>query len=103
MSSRPAYFVDPWDLNRSLACVPDRPGDGTVVLVDSVVFVFSAMRHFADGLRADELRVDGFEVELVNAPTGVDGVARHVRQHRSSKVVALQPREMGLTRALEEA
>ena len=109
--STPAYFVAPWDLNRELACVPPQPDAGSVVLVESrakgaalpyhrkkLVLVLSAMRHFAE-----ELEADGFDVEIVNAPTYVDGIRRHVEARRSSRVVAMEPREWGLTRALDGA
>lgn len=109
--SRPAWFVGPWDLNRRLACVPDDPSAGTVVLVESVakstalpfhrqklVLVLSAMRHFAA-----ELRDDGFDVEVVRAPTYVEGVAAHVAARGSSEVHALLPREWGLLEALRRA
>ena len=69
------YFVGPWDLNRDLACVPDDPADGVVLLVESrakgsalpwhrkkLALVLSAIRHFAE-----ELRAAGYRVELVNA------------------------------------
>ncbi len=81
--SRPAYFVGPWDLDRRLACVPDDPAAGTVVMVESVgrsrampfhkkklVLVVSALRHFAA-----ELRAAGHEVELVRASTYAAGIA----------------------------
>ena len=73
---RTLYFVGPWDLNRSLGCVPDRPEDGSVVLVESErhaaalpyhrqrrVLVRSAMRRFAE-----ELAQAGYDVRVVPAP-----------------------------------
>lgn len=109
--SRPAFFVGPWDLDRRLACVPDDPSEGTVVLVESVsksralpfhrkklVLVRSAARHFAD-----ELALDGFDVEVVRARSYAAGVARHVARHGSTEVVALRPREWGLDRSLQAA
>ncbi len=108
---RPAYFVGPWDLNRDLSCVPQRPADGTVVLVESraksqalpyhrkkLVFVLSAMHHFAA-----ELREAGFDVHIVNASTYVEGIASHVESHGSTCIVALEPREWGLSRAFDQA
>lgn len=109
--SRPAYFVAPWDLNRDLACVPDDPAAGTVVLVESVakgsalpyhkhklVLVLSAMQHFVAGLRAA-----GYTVDLINAPTYVDGICQHLRAHQSTELRAMRPREWGLAQALERA
>lgn len=108
---RPAWFVGPWDLHRDLACVPDDPADGTVVMVESVakgaalpyhrkklVLVLSAVHHFAEALRAD-----GYDVDLVRAPTYVDGIREHVARHGSTHVHAMRPREWGLDRALAQA
>lgn len=109
--SRPAYFVGPWDFNRSLACVPAQPEDGTVVLVESVsksralpfhkqklVLVLSALHHFAD-----ELRTAGYDVEIIRASTYLSGIQKHVERQKSSRVVALRPREWGLDRAFSQA
>lgn len=109
--SRPAWFVGPWDLDRRLACVPDDPGDGTVVFVESrakgralpyhrkkLVLVLSAMHHLAR-----ELEDDGYDVRVVNAASTVDGLRQHVAAHGSTAVHALRPREWGLERALAEA
>lgn len=109
--SRPAFFVAPWDLNRALACVPDDPAAGTVVLVESVakgsalpyhrkklVLVLSAMHHFAA-----ELRADGYDVTIVNAPTYVEGIRRHVEARGASEVRCMWPREWGLQTALQRA
>jgi deoxyribodipyrimidine photolyase-related protein len=109
--SRPAYFVGPCDLDARLACVPLEPGSGTVVLVESIakghalpfhrhklVLVLSAMRHFAA-----ELADAGHDVEIVRAPTYVDGIRDHVARHSSSRVVALLPRDLGLQRSLAGA
>ncbi|MEM1415242.1 MAG: cryptochrome/photolyase family protein [Myxococcota bacterium] len=108
---RPAYFVAPWDLDRRLACVPAAPEDGSVVLVEShakgralpwnrkkLVLVLSAMRHFAA-----ELERDGYDVEIVNAPSYAEGIRRHVAARGSTKVVALVPREEGLAKGLAKA
>ncbi|MEC7946304.1 MAG: cryptochrome/photolyase family protein [Myxococcota bacterium] len=109
--TRPAYFVGPCDLDRRLACVPAHPDDGTVLLVESVakgsalpwnrkklVLVLSAMRHFAE-----ELRADGFDVEIRRAPTYVEGIRRHVAERNSSRVIALLPRDHGLEQSLRAA
>ncbi len=109
--SRPAYFIGPWDLDRRLSCVPKDPADGTIVMVESIgksralpyhkkklVLVLSAMRHFAEALRAD-----GFDVSIVRARSYAAGIRRHVEAHQSSAVIALAPREWGIDRSLQEA
>lgn len=109
--SRPAFFVGPCDLDRRLSCVPRDPGDGTIVLVESIakgsalpwhrkklVLVLSAIRHFAA-----ELRSDGFTVDIQRAPSYAEGIRRHVTAHGSSKVIALIPRDHGLARSLQSA
>ena len=111
MSGRPAYFVGPWDLDRRLACVPSSPDDGTIVMVESVgkskalpfhrkklVMVRSALRHFADALKAD-----GFDVEVVRARSYVAGIERHVQARGSSRVIALRPREWGIDQSMQNA
>lgn len=107
-TSRPAYFVGPWDLHRDLACVPASPSDGTVVFVESIaksralpyhrkklVLVLSAMRHFAE-----ELRAEGFDVSIIRAGTYVEGIAKHVIAKASAELIAMMPREQGLQQAL---
>ncbi|MEZ4446640.1 MAG: cryptochrome/photolyase family protein [Polyangiaceae bacterium] len=109
--AKPAYFVGPWDLNQTLACVPDDPAAGSVLLVESraksravpyhkkkLVLVLSAMHHFAEGLRER-----GYDVTLVNAASYLDGIAEHVTERQASRVVALRPREWGLDRRFAEA
>ncbi len=109
--SKPVYFIGPWDLHRDLACVPESPTDGSVLLVESIakgsalpyhrqklVLVLAAQHHFAA-----ELRDDGYDVSIVNAPSYVEGIARHVAERSATKVVAMQPREWGMSRALEAA
>lgn len=109
--SRPAYFVGPWDLNRQLACVPDDPAAGTVVLVESVgksralpfhrkklVLVLSAMRHFAR-----ELQDDGYDVEIVRARSYAVGIRRHIERVGATALHALLPREWGMLHQLRDA
>ena len=97
---KPAYFVGPWDLNRGFPCIPPSPEDGTVVLVESVakgralpfhrqklVLVLSALHHFAD-----ELRDAGYDVDLRNAPSYVEGIRAHVEARGSTAIVAMAPR-----------
>lgn len=108
---QPAYFVAPWHLNRDLDCIPRHPGDGSIVLVESVaksralpyhkkklVFILSAMHHFVEDLQSA-----GFDVEIVRAPTYLDGIAKHVAARKSPKVIALEPREWGMAQAFERA
>lgn len=110
-SGKALHFVGPWDLHSDLRCVPKRPEDGPVVLVESVaksralpyhgqklVLVLSAMHHFAA-----ELRERGYEVRIVNAPTYVEGLRRVVNELRPSRLVAMKAREWGLHRALTNA
>ena len=109
--SKPVYFVAPWDLHRDLACVPDDPSDGSVLLIESVrksrampyhrkklVYVLSAMHHFAESLRAD-----GYDVSVVNARSFVDGVREHVQERGATEVIAMEPREWGLSQAMHRA
>ncbi|MFT6395493.1 MAG: deoxyribodipyrimidine photolyase-related protein [Bradymonadia bacterium] len=109
--TKPAFFIGPWDLHRDLACVPNLPADGSVLFVESVakgqampyhrqklVLVLAAQHHFAE-----ELRAEGYDVTIVNAATYVEGIAAHVAERGSSKVVAMQPREWGLAEALRHA
>lgn len=104
------YFVGPWDLDRRLACVPQRPEQGRVLLVESraksgalpyhrqkLVLVLSAMHHFAA-----ELRAEGFEVEVRPAPSYAEGILAAVAEQGATRVVALQPREWGLAEALRQ-
>jgi len=111
MARRATYFVGPWDLHLDLACVPSSPDLGRVVLVESVakgralpyhrkklVLVLSALHHFAQTLRER-----GYEVDVINAPTYVEGIRRRVEAHGSSEVIAMLPREWGLQEALLEA
>jgi len=103
--------VGPWDLHRDLGCVPVRPEDGTVVIVESVsksralpyhrkklVLVRSAMHHFARHLQAE-----GFDVEVVRARSYLAGIRKHVERVGADEVVALMPREWGIYRAFVEA
>ncbi|MBX3246278.1 MAG: cryptochrome/photolyase family protein [Myxococcales bacterium] len=107
----PAFFVGPWDLNRVFSCVPDDPGDGTVVLIESeakgaalpwhakkLVLVLSAMRHFAA-----ELEAAGYDVAVIRAPTYLDGIRAHVGARGSREVHALRPREHAIDRRFARA
>ncbi|MBN8613869.1 MAG: cryptochrome/photolyase family protein [Deltaproteobacteria bacterium] len=105
------HFLGPWDLDRRLPCMPRHPHDGPIVLIESrakssalpyhrqkLVLVLSAMHHFAEALRAD-----GFDVEIVNARSYVDGLREVTSRRRPERVVAMRPREWGMERALRIA
>ena len=105
------WFIGPWDLDRRLACVPDRPSDGTVLFVESLakgralpwhrkklVLVLAAQRHFAAALRAD-----GYDVVVRRAATWIDGIRAHVAEAGATRVVAQAPREWAFDRALRSA
>ena len=62
-----------------------------------LVLVLSAMRH------AEDLRAEGFEVEVRRATTYVEGIRSHVAAHGSSHVIALMPRDHGLEASLRDA
>jgi len=109
--SHTVYFVGPWDLDRRLPCVPDHPGMGSVLLVESVrksralpyhkkklVLVLSALRHFAQSLRKD-----GYDVTVLRARTYAEGIQRHVADRGATRVLAMRPREWGLERSLQQA
>jgi deoxyribodipyrimidine photolyase-related protein len=109
--SRPAWFIGPWDLDRRLACVPEDPRAGTIVMVESVgrsralpfhrkklVLVVSALRHFAE-----ELCADGFTVDVRRASSYARGIAAHVAEHGSTEVIALAPRDWGIDQSLRTA
>ena len=105
------HVVGPWDLNLDLACLPDTPGAGKVLLIESVakgsalpyhrkklVLVLAALHHFAA-----ELRAAGHDVELRRAETYVSGIQAAVKEHGAARVIALEPREWGLQQALTQA
>jgi deoxyribodipyrimidine photolyase-related protein len=106
-----AYFVAPWELDRRLACVPDEPEHGPVLLIESVakgaalpwhrkklVLVLAAMRHFAA-----ELEAEGYDVTLLQAESYAAGLADFARQRGISRYVLMEPREWGLQQSLERA
>ena len=108
--ARPICFVGPWDLHEDLAVVP-RPGEGVVLLVESVakgralpfhrkklVLVLSAMRHFAAALRAK-----GHVVDHRRADTYAAGIRASVEEHGAQEVRLMRPREWGMQQRLEQA
>jgi len=96
----PTVWVLGDQLNRSISSLADRkPGDCRVLFVMSVGkaaskrwhaqrlhLVLSAMEHFAE-----ELRAEGFEVDVRRASTLSAGLAEHVREFHVEHVVAMEP------------
>ncbi len=59
-----------------------------------IVLVLSAMRHFADALRAEGVRVDYVDLEDADNTGDLAGeIARAVARHRPERVVLTQPSE----------
>jgi deoxyribodipyrimidine photolyase-related protein len=59
-----------------------------------IAFLFAAMRHFAEALRARGLRVDYVTLDdLANTGTLADEVARAVRRHGCERIVTTEPGE----------
>ncbi len=86
-------------LNRSIGALADADPDNTTVLMveggqlktgsrhrQRVHFVITAIRRFAA-----ELEDAGFRVDLRTAPTMVDGLEAHRREHTPEVVVATEP------------
>ena len=105
-------FVAPWECSRAVANIPPEPRDDVViVLLESVakgaalpwhrqklVLVLSAMRHFADALRAR-----GHTVRLERAPSYAEGLAALARETGADRVVATEPREWDMQEELDRA
>jgi deoxyribodipyrimidine photolyase-related protein len=103
-------FVAPWECSRAVAPVPREPRDDVVVcLVESVakgeqlpwhrqklVLVLSAVRHFAEALRAA-----GYRVDHRVAPSYAEGVAAAAADHGATRVVATEGREWTHVEELE--
>ncbi len=99
-------------LNRAIGALADAvPGTDRVLLVRSerkvasrpyhrqrLHVVLTAMRRFADDLRAE-----GFEVDEVDAPTMLAGLADHRRRFGAPTVVATEPLSRGLRDRLTAA
>ncbi len=99
-------------LNRSIGALAEaQPGEVRVLLVEltdalatrryhrqRLHLVLTAMRRFAAALEAD-----GFEVDHRRAPTLLEGLAEHRREHRPGAVRATEPLSWGLERQLEGA
>ncbi len=61
-----------------------------------IVLILSAMRHYAAALRAQ-----GYLVDEVHAPSFIEGLRRHVEQHRSQRLVTMASAEYE-TRCLQQ-
>lgn len=95
-------FVAPWECSRAVANIPREPREDVVVcVVESVakgaqlpwhrqklVLVLSAMRHFAEALRAA-----GYRVDVRRAATYDEGLREAVEAHGAGRVVVTEPRE----------
>lgn len=111
MSAQPTYFVGPWELSTATAYLPERPGAGTVLLVEStdkgaalpwhrkkLVLVLSALRHLRD-----ELRGAGHHVEHRAASSYAAGILAHLRQAGPRKVFVQAPAEWGIAKSIAAA
>jgi deoxyribodipyrimidine photolyase-related protein len=59
-----------------------------------IVFILSAMRHFAEALRADGVRVDYVRLDDPSNAHSFDGeVARAIERHRPESIVVTEPGE----------
>ncbi len=68
-----------------------------------IAFVLSAMRHFAQSLRAENLEVDYVELDdPANTGSFTGEVERAVARHRASKVIATEPGEYRVLAAMRE-
>jgi deoxyribodipyrimidine photolyase-related protein len=98
-------FVAPWEASRAVANIPRAPRpDVVVLLVESLekgaalpwhrqklVLVLSALRHFAEALRAA-----GYRVDHRVAPSYREAIREAAREHGATRVVATEPREQFL-------
>ena len=97
-------------LNRAIgAMATATPGRDRILLVESTGLlgqhrwhrqrahlVVAAMRRFAD-----ELRADGFDVDLRRTDTLAEGLAEHRREHRPDTVVMTEPNSWQMRHAAE--
>lgn len=104
------WFVGPWELSTATAVLPEAPGDGRVLLVESIgkgtalpyhrkklVLVLASLRHFAA-----ELREAGYDVDHRGAATYADGIRAHIAKYRPSEVIVAAPAEWGIAQSLEQ-
>ncbi len=97
-------------LNRAIGAMAEaRPSDTRVLMVESAALleeggfhrqrihlVRAAMRRFAD-----ELRIEGFDVDHVTAPSLAAGLESHVGRYAPTAVMATEPNGPGVARLFE--
>jgi deoxyribodipyrimidine photolyase-related protein len=101
--------VGPWELSEATAVLPEHPGEGRILLIEStgkgaalpyhrwkLVLVLSALRHFRDALRQK-----GFEVEHRVAPSYAEGIRAHASEHGVREVRIQEPAEWGIARSMD--
>lgn len=106
--AKPTWFVGPWELSVATAVLPPSPAAGRVLLVEStgkgsalpyhrwkLVLVLSALRHFAE-----ELRAQGYEVDHRVAPSYAEGIRAHLAEWGPGEVVVQAPAEWGIAQSL---
>ena len=105
----PTVWVFGDQLHRRIGALRDREaGDCRVLLVESelkitskrwhrqrIHLVLSAMRHFAQ-----ELRDEGFDVDLRRAPNFVQGYRQHCEEFDVDRVVVMEPMSWDVTELL---
>ncbi|MEO0691206.1 MAG: cryptochrome/photolyase family protein, partial [Pseudomonadota bacterium] len=104
-------------LSRSLSSLADASKDDTVVLMmevwdeatyvkhhkQKIVLIFSAMRHFAEELRADGWRVDYIKLDGEgNSGSFTGEVARAIERHNPREVRITEAGEWRVQQAIEE-
>ncbi|MBK8006462.1 MAG: cryptochrome/photolyase family protein [Gemmatimonadetes bacterium] len=106
--AKPTWFVGPWELSVATAVLPPSPAAGRVLLVEStgkgsalpyhrwkLVLVLSALRHFAE-----ELRAQGYEVDHRVAPSYAEGIRAHLAEWGPGEVIVQAPAEWGIAQSL---
>jgi deoxyribodipyrimidine photolyase-related protein len=113
MSPRPTItFIAPGEFSRAVARLPRTPRpDVVVLLIESVqkgaalpwhrqklVLVLSALRHFAE-----ELRARGYTVDHRVSASYEEGIVEAAREHGAARVVATRGREWEIAEELTRA
>ena len=108
-AGRTTFWVFGDQLTRTHGVLAGRtPDDGRVLLVESTSkivskrwhrqrlhLVLSAMRHFAE-----ELRADGWEVDLRRSPSFVEGYRAHCDEYDVDRVLVMEPMSWDVTTLL---